>query len=798
MPVNVTTRTLLSGLALFVIGAGLAGCGQQDLYEAPGSPYEFVGRLALPSANEGVAVIGRTAFVAGGEAGLHTVDWSNPASPQLLATLNTTKYADDIQVVRTFTGGVLRDIAHIVEGTEGVTSYDVTDAANPVDYLTGTTAVVGRSVFIVEDENPSAPYVVFVAEDWKGVRVFESVPADPGILAYNGVFVGTLGNAYAVAVRDGWGYCAQDELGLGVLDLRVLDLNSVALVAWADTPGNARAVAVEGDYAFVADGLEGLAVLRIDGGNPPVKVAQYDLSGYSEGIALRDGLVALAANGGGVHFLDVSDPVHPIYLGTNVTTYSLDVAFSDDGYCLVADESDGLVIFGGRGPFRDTTPPAAVIDLIAQPAGANAIDLEWTMTGDDRMRGTAASVEVRQAAAPITDDAGWDAATPVAGLPAPAAAGTPLTHTVTGLERDTAYHFALRVVDDAGLVSALSNPATATTAAGIILRNPSLDLAAGTVDDTFTYEVEALWEGEFTATEVIIDGTPQTIALVADDLYRFQTSLAKGVHTYAFRFAAEGVADATTAEYAGPAVGEIVFTMGSPDQEYGRDTDEVRHLVAFGEPVIAAATEVTQAEWDEVMPAGSNPSQHPGAARPVDSVTWHEAVAYCNARSVADDRTPAYTIVGESVSWDTAADGWRLPTEAEWEYLCRAGTTTAFFSGELVELNCRLDPNLDAIGWYCGNAGTAPEVVAQKLPNAFGLYDPSGNVREWCWDWYGDLPATAVLDPAGPATGAVRICRGGSWFYSSQDCRSAARGTFPPDSRDDTVGFRVVRTDFAD
>jgi len=798
MPVTLTFRTSLLILAVLSIGAVLAGCGQQDLYEPPGSPYQVVGRVPLPSTNEAVAVVGRTAFVAAGEAGLHVVDWSDPASPQLLASVNTTKYADDIQVVRTFTGGVLRDIAHIVEGTEGITSYDVSDPAHPVDYLTGTTAVVGRSLFIAQDEDPSAPYVVYLAEDWKGVRVFESVPLDPGILAYNGVFVGTLGNAYAIVVRDGWGYCAQDELGICVLDLRVLDLNSVALVAWADSPGKARAVALEGDYAFVADGVEGLAVFRIDAGETPVHVAQYDLSGFCEAIAVRDGLCALAANGGGVHFLDVHDPAHPIYLGTTVTTYSLDVAFADDGHCLVADEDDGLVILGGRGPFRDDISPSPVTDLVAEPAGATAVDLAWTMTGDDRMLGQAAALEIRRAAAPITDATTWEAATPVAGLPAPEAPGTAMTFTVAGLVRDTEYHFALRVLDDAGQVSDLSNPAAATTAEGIILRNPRLDLAGGTIDDTFTYEIEALWEGGFTASEVIIDGTPHTMTFVADNLYRYQTTLPKGTHTYAFRFAAAGEDDAVTAAFTGPVVGEVVYTMGSPDSEYGRSPDEVRHLVVFSDPVVASPHEVTQADWDAVMPSGSNPSQHPGADRPVDSATWYEAVAYCNARSLADGLTPAYTIDGTAVAWDTAADGWRLPTEAEWEYVCRAGTSTALYNGPLVELNCRLDPNLDAIGWYCGNAASGPDVVEQKAPNAFGLYDLSGNVQEWCWDWYGELTSAAVLDPAGAVTGDLRVCRGGSWFYGSQDCRSAARGTFPPDSPDDTVGFRIVRTDFAD
>jgi formylglycine-generating enzyme required for sulfatase activity len=787
--------------ALLALAALTAGCGKQDLYEPPGSPYEIVGHLRLPSANEGLAVLGRTVYVAGGEAGLHTIDWSDPADPVLLATINTTKFAEDVQVVRTFDGGVMRDIAHVVEGTEGVTSFDVTDPANPIDYNTGTTAVVGRTIFIDQHPDPTEPYEVYLAEDWKGVRIFESVIGDPGILAYNGVFVGTNGNAYGLVVRDGWGYVADNEMGLCVLDLRILELESVTLTSWADTPGNARFVALQDDYAFVADGVEGLAVFRVNEGDTPEKITQYDLSGFSESIALRDGLMALAGNLGGVHFFDVVDPENPVYLGTTSTPNATDVVFSPDGHCLVMDEEAGLFVLAGRGPFSDDTPPAPVTDLVADPTGVDNVDLIWTMPGDDRLQGEASGLEIRRSPDPIVDETGWAAATTVIDLAGFEAPGTRMVANVDGLERDATYHFAARARDDAGQIAPLSDDVAVTTLDQMVVRNASVSPAAGDVDATYTFAIELLWGLPVDVAQVVIDGEPHDLETTDGRFYTYQTTLEAGIHDHRFQFEAAtspmAVYPPDGQEATGPAVG-VVFTMGSPPHEPGREDDEVLHSVLLSYPVIAATHEVTQAEWGEVMPAGSDPSQHVGDDRPVDSVTWYEAVAYCNARSLADGLDPVYTIDGIAVTPDPLADGWRLPTEAEWEYLCRAGTETALAGGDLAELNCRLDPTLDDLGWYCGNAPTGPQPVAQKSANAFGLHDMHGNLREWCWDWYGPVAGDVVTDPTGPGSGVERVCRGGSWYNTAQECRSAAREALPPDSADDTVGFRVVRTRFSD
>jgi len=252
-----------------------------------------------------------------------------------------------------------------------------------------------------------------------------------------------------------------------------------------------------------------------------------------------------------------------------------------------------------------------------------------------------------------------------------------------------------------------------------------------------------------------------------------------------------GLGNVATAEPADtPAVGTLAFMMGSPEGEIGRRYDEDRFEVALTRPFAVSATEVTQLAWNALMPA--NPSSFVGDDLPVHNVTWYDAVDYCNALSDEDGLTRAYVVDYPLVTWDRDANGWRLPTEAEWEYACRGGTTTGLYNGELTDVRCGADALLDAVGWYCGNAAE-PQAVQQKTANTGGQYDMPGNIREWCWDWYGAYPAGPVLDPEGPAGGAQRVVRGGSWHYYARDCRSAARGTFYPTSADDFVGFRVVR-----
>jgi formylglycine-generating enzyme required for sulfatase activity len=168
----------------------------------------------------------------------------------------------------------------------------------------------------------------------------------------------------------------------------------------------------------------------------------------------------------------------------------------------------------------------------------------------------------------------------------------------------------------------------------------------------------------------------------------------------------------------------------------------------------------------------------------VECVSWYDAIEYCNKRSQREGLTPAYTINGTNVTWNRSANGYRLPTEAEWEYACRAGTTTAYNTGASIT---------DNMGWYRENSGDTTHPVGQKPANAWGLYDMHGNVREWCWDWYGDYSDEAQTDPMGAPSGSDRVPRGGSWYNSAQYVRSASRNYYSLSDRDYGLGFRVAR-----
>jgi len=202
------------------------------------------------------------------------------------------------------------------------------------------------------------------------------------------------------------------------------------------------------------------------------------------------------------------------------------------------------------------------------------------------------------------------------------------------------------------------------------------------------------------------------------------------------------------------------FTMGcSPgDAECGSD-ESPAHQVTLTNAFYMGKTEVTQAQWTAKM--GSNPSYFSGSSdspsRPVEQVSW------------------------DTIQNFNSATGLRLPTEAEWEFACRAGTTTARYGV------------LNDIAWYNGNAGGTTHAVATKLPNALGLYDTLGNVWEWCQDWYGSYSSGSVTNPTGPATGSPRLLRGGYWNSSSDNCRGSQRSNNDPYDAVTNVGFRAVR-----
>ena len=210
------------------------------------------------------------------------------------------------------------------------------------------------------------------------------------------------------------------------------------------------------------------------------------------------------------------------------------------------------------------------------------------------------------------------------------------------------------------------------------------------------------------------------------------------------------------------------FVMGSPTSEADRREDEVQHSVTLSRGYWMSDHETTQAEYESVM--GSNPSRFKGSTLPVEQVSWDEAVSYCaklTVRELAAGRIEA-------------GQAYRLPTEAEWEYAARAGTTGAY-AGEL-----------GSMGWYNVNSGSTSHAVKGKQANGWGLYDMHGNVWEWCADWYGAYTSESVTDPMGATSGSNRVVRGGSWNYGAGYCRSAYRYRHVPGYRGNFLGFRSV------
>jgi formylglycine-generating enzyme required for sulfatase activity len=212
------------------------------------------------------------------------------------------------------------------------------------------------------------------------------------------------------------------------------------------------------------------------------------------------------------------------------------------------------------------------------------------------------------------------------------------------------------------------------------------------------------------------------------------------------------------------------FQMGSPKGEKGRFDNERQHQVFLSRPFYLQTTPVTQGQWRQVM--GSTPAsfQEGWEDCPVEKVSWDEAQEFVAKLNQMEE-----------------IDAYRLPTEAEWEYACRAGTTTRFGCGDE-------EAKLPDYAWFAENSGGKTHPVGQKEPNAWGLYDMHGNVWEWCQDWYEEYPPGPVTDPPGSDTGEYRVLRGGSWGNFSGYLRSAVRYLIDPDNRSNYVGFRVART----
>lgn len=246
------------------------------------------------------------------------------------------------------------------------------------------------------------------------------------------------------------------------------------------------------------------------------------------------------------------------------------------------------------------------------------------------------------------------------------------------------------------------------------------------------------------------------------------------------------------------------FLMGSPPDEPGRQPNEGRHKVVLSRGFYIMTTEVTQKQWAAVM--GNNPSAFSdcGADCPVENVSWSDVSRFIEKLNAKPETENSPTIEAQplgasdsataggkskNISSKDQSDRWQyhLPTEAQWEYACRAGSRSwFFFEGDIWDLT--------EYAWYKNNADQQPHPVAKKKANAFGLYDVHGNVWEWCRDYAAPYATKDTENPTGPNRGAYRIVRGGSWYFPALEARCANRLYLPPDIGNYNVGFRLVMT----
>ncbi len=229
---------------------------------------------------------------------------------------------------------------------------------------------------------------------------------------------------------------------------------------------------------------------------------------------------------------------------------------------------------------------------------------------------------------------------------------------------------------------------------------------------------------------------------------------------------------------------EMVLVEGGSYQ-MGSKMELPMHTVTLSNYYLGKC-EVTQREWQEVM--GNNPSQFRQDNLPAENVSWFDAVEFCIKKSEAEGLTPCYQVGVGKISCDFSAEGYRLPTEAEWEFAARGGNKSYAYKYSAGN-------NIDEVAWYDANAGMQPHPVGQKKANELGIYDMSGNVWEWCFDWYDEdyYASSPIVNPHGPSSGRTRVLRGGDWSSGADLCRSTLRAGLDPNGKGPKVGFRICR-----
>jgi len=366
---------------------------------------------------------------------------------------------------------------------------------------------------------------------------------------------------------------------------------------------------------------------------------------------------------------------------------------------------------------------------------------------------------------------------------------------------------------------------TATVTFNSVTANGSASQSSTQITLTFSQEITNLSASDITLSGVsgvtkgsYLNGSGATYTL---SIYGFNAGGTLTVTVAKPGFIISGTSKTVTIYYnyyngVSPGTIEMVsitagtFTMGSPSTESGSQSEErPQHSVTLSSFKMGKY-EVTQEQYEAVM--GNNPSNfssNPQAGetqgkRPVERVSWYDAIIFCNKLSILEGLSPAYRISGSTdpavwgtvptssdATWNaveivTGSNGYRLPTEAQWEYACRAGTTTAYNTGDIIS---------DNTGWYTSNSGSKTHEVGLKPANAWGLYDMHGNVWEWCWDWYNSsyYSRSPANDPMGAAAGSSRVERGGSWGIDASIARSSFRSNIYPYCRYIDIGFRLVR-----